>query len=196
MVVSALPLGLSFWGLFSPPEGLTQFELFAWLTIFAIATRTAITICHVPHTALGAELTSNFGERTRLVATRQVFGYLGVLVMVLAGFGYFFADDRGGRANVEGYSPFGLTMGVIMIVTILVSAWGTRSQIPHLPAPAERAKGDSGIRRALGGDLRRQRRCFVSVQSNDHGLPSWHDRFGFDHAWGSSDISFVDGSDW
>ena len=153
MVVSALPLGLSFWGLFSPPEGLTQFELFAWLTIFAIATRTAITICHVPHTALGAELTSNFGERTRLVATRQVFGYLGVLVMVLAGFGYFFADDRGGRANVEGYSPFGLTMGVIMIVTILVSAWGTRSQIPHLPAPAERAKGDSGIRRALGATL-------------------------------------------
>ena len=153
MGVSALPLGLSFWGLFSPPEGLTQFELFAWLTIFAVATRTAITICHVPHTALRAELTSNFGERTRLVATRQVFGYLGVLVMVLAGFGYFFADDRGGRANAEGYSPFGLAMGVLMIVTILVSAWGTRSQIPHLPAPAERANGDSGIRRALGATL-------------------------------------------
>ncbi|MEZ7978432.1 MAG: MFS transporter [Myxococcota bacterium] len=153
MVLSALPLGLSFWGLFSPPQGLSQLGLFAWLTIFAVATRTAMTACHVPHTALGAELTSNFGERTRLVATRQVFGYLGLLVMTLAGFGYFFADDRGGRANVEGYSPFGFSMGVIMVVTILISAWGTRRQIPHLPVPPARASEDEGIRRAFGATL-------------------------------------------
>ena len=154
MAVSALPLGLLFWGLFSPPEGLDQLGLFLWLTLFAVATRTAMTVCHVPHIALGAELTSNFVERTRLVATRQVFGYLGLFVMTLAGFGYFFADERGGRANLDGYSPFGFSMGVLMIVTIWISVWGTRSQIPHLPVPAERPKEDHGIRRAFGATLR------------------------------------------
>ncbi|MCS5584822.1 MAG: MFS transporter [Pseudomonadales bacterium] len=43
----------------------------AWLTIFAILTRGAMTLYHVPHLALGAELTENFHERTKIVAFRQ-----------------------------------------------------------------------------------------------------------------------------
>ena len=68
MYVSAIPLALAFVGLFSPPESLSDIGLFAWLTIFAVLTRGAMTLYHVPHLALGAELTENFHERTRIVA--------------------------------------------------------------------------------------------------------------------------------
>ncbi|MDC1322929.1 MFS transporter, partial [Pseudomonadales bacterium] len=56
---SILPLGLAFYGLFSPPE-LSEFSLFLWLTTFAVLTRVAMTLYHVPHVALGAELSEDF----------------------------------------------------------------------------------------------------------------------------------------
>ena len=43
MYASALPLALAFLGLFSPPTGLGDWGLFAWLTVFAILTRGAMT---------------------------------------------------------------------------------------------------------------------------------------------------------
>jgi Na+/melibiose symporter-like transporter len=68
MYLSAVPLAVAFVGLFSPPDSMCQFGLFAWLTIFAILTRGAMTLYHVPHLALGAELTKNFHQRTKIVA--------------------------------------------------------------------------------------------------------------------------------
>jgi Na+/melibiose symporter-like transporter len=132
MVAAALPLGLSFWGLFAPPSGLDETGLFLWLTVFAVATRAAMTAYHVPHMSLGAELSSDYAERTRLVAVRQIFGYVGIIAMVVIGFGGFFADARGGRTNAEAYAPFGLAMAVLMVASILISVWGTWDQIPRL----------------------------------------------------------------
>jgi len=53
MYLSAVPLAVAFVGLFSPPDSMGQFGLFAWLTMIAILTRGAMTLCHVPHLALG-----------------------------------------------------------------------------------------------------------------------------------------------
>jgi Na+/melibiose symporter-like transporter len=71
MYASALALGLCFVALFSPPSGLGSWGLFAWLVTFAVLTRQAMTLYHVPHLALGAELTSDFVERTSIVAYRH-----------------------------------------------------------------------------------------------------------------------------
>ncbi len=140
MYASALPLALAFLGLFSPPAGLGEWGLFAWLTVFAILTRGAMTLYHVPHLALGAELTENFDERTRVVAYRQFFGTLGTAGVYLLGLGYFFADDRGGRLAIENYTPFALTAGVLMLVTIWYSAFGTQKEVPFLSEPAPKPK--------------------------------------------------------
>ena len=66
MYASAVPLALAFYGLFSPLAGLSEWGLFAWLTLFAVLTRGAMTLYHVPHLALGAEMTENYQERTRI----------------------------------------------------------------------------------------------------------------------------------
>ena len=58
----------------------------------------------------------------------------------IVGLGYFFSDDMGGRLAVENYSPYALTLGVMMVITIWWSAWGTQKEIPHLSVPAETVK--------------------------------------------------------
>ena len=140
MYASALPLALAFLGLFSPPAGLGQWGLFAWLTVFAILTRGAMTLYHVPHLALGAELTEHFDERTRIVAYRQFFGTLGAAAVYAIGLGYFFSDEQGGRLAVENYTPFAVTLGVLMLATIWYSAFGTQKEVPHLSEPPPKPK--------------------------------------------------------
>lgn len=140
MYAAALPLALAFIGLFAPPEGLSHWGLFGWLTAFAILTRGAMTLYHVPHLALGAEMTENFNERNRIVAFRQFFSALGVAAASAIGLFYFFSDVRGGRTEVANYAPFAVTLGVLMVVTIWYSAWGTRKEVPYLSEPAPKPK--------------------------------------------------------
>ena len=143
MYASAVPLALAFTGLFWPPGDVTslgEWGLFAWLTLFAILTRGAMTLYHVPHLALGAEMTENYNERNRIVAYRQFFAALGVAAVSVIGFGYFFADARGGRTEVGNYAPFAITLGVLMVATIWYSALGTRKEVPHLSEPAPKPK--------------------------------------------------------
>jgi Na+/melibiose symporter-like transporter len=140
MYASAVPLAIAFIGLFSPPESLGQIGLFVWLSAFAVLTRGAMTLYHVPHLALGAELTENFQERTRIVGFRQFFSTFGGAAASVIGLGYFFADDHGGRLTIENYTPYAITLGLLMVITIWYSAWGTQKEIPHLSEPPEKPK--------------------------------------------------------
>lgn len=138
MFLAALPLAISFFLLFNPPEDLGQMGLFSWLLIFAVLTRGAMTLYHVPHIALGAELTEDFEERTTVVAFRQFFSTFGTLAAYVIGFSLFFYESPDlprGQFRVEAYAPFAMTLGLLMVASIVTSAWGTRSQIPYLPQP-------------------------------------------------------------
>ena len=92
-----------------------EFGLFLWLTVFTVLTKLAMTLYHVPHMALGAEMSSDFDERTSIVAFRQVFGTLGWLVVAGLGFGVFFAATDAypnGQLNADAYPPLTLILGV------------------------------------------------------------------------------------
>ena len=149
MYASALPLGLAFTGLFWPPAGLGEWGLCAWLTAFATLTRAAMTLYHVPHLAMGAEMTENFSERTRIVAFRQFFGTAGFAAASLIGLGWFFAAERGGRLAVDNYGPYAVVLAILMVVTVWYSAFGTRAEIPYLADPVERASHRNPIARLV-----------------------------------------------
>lgn len=137
LYLAALPLGLSLIGLFCPPE-LPEFGLFAWLTLFAVLTRISITLFHVPHMSLGAELSSDFHERTEIAAYRYFFGYFGHLLTYFIGFYIFFADSAEfpkGQFNTDAYVPFSITLAIIVIATMFYSARGTQSRVPFLVQP-------------------------------------------------------------
>ncbi len=152
MYASALPLGLTWFLLFFPPAGLGQVGLFLWLTGFAILVRGSMTLYHVPHLAMGAELTSDYEERTSVVAYRTLFGLVGGVAVAVVGVRFFFPETPGlanGLLNPAGYPKVAVFGSLVMVVTIWYSAWGTRDQIPRLPRAPERAVSFS-VRRVLG----------------------------------------------
>jgi len=136
MYASALPLGICFFLLFSPPQGFSQWGLFAWLTAAILLTRASMTLYHVPHLSLGAELSSDYQERSQIVSFRYFLSFTGFFLCYGLGFGLFFRDNPefpNGQFNMAAYQPFALTLSVLMVVTIFWSAWGTRHRIPFLP---------------------------------------------------------------
>lgn len=154
MIGSIVPLAVSFYLLFAPPVR-GDWPLFVWLMVFTNLTRTAMTFYHVPHLALGAELTDDFSGRISLVGFRMFFRILGGSIAPMIGFHFFFTASEEfpvGQLNADAYAPFALTLAVMMAVSIAVSAWGTRQFIPHLSTPA--AEGPVGITGALWRMLR------------------------------------------
>ncbi|MCP4682332.1 MAG: hypothetical protein GY864_08350 [Desulfobacterales bacterium] len=151
MYVSAIPLAITFYLVFSPPAGLGNIGLFLWLTLFAVLVRGAMTLYHVPHLALGAELSTDYDERTSIVGYRMVFQIVGMAGTALVGLGVFFASSPefpNGQLNAQAYPKFALTGAVFMWITIWISAIGTHKMIPYLPV----SKPDSvpfGITRVL-----------------------------------------------
>lgn len=149
MYASALPLGIFFYLLFVPPDGLGQYALFGWLCVFSILARTAMTLFQVPYLSLGAELTTNYTERTGIVAIRSAFGALGSIGALLLGLNLFLAptpEFPNGQLNGAAYPPFALVMSLIMIVTILICARGTQHLVPRLPQAAP-GQGRIGLSR-------------------------------------------------
>jgi len=136
IALSAVPLGLCVVALFNPPAGMPELFYFGWLVVFAVLARLFLTLYHIPHMALGAEMAHDYVDRTRVYAYSQLFGTLGS-----AGFGflmltYFFpttADSPHGMLNRAGYTPFSLCAAAGIIGSIALCVWGTVKEIPHLP---------------------------------------------------------------
>jgi GPH family glycoside/pentoside/hexuronide:cation symporter len=143
MYASALPLAAAFFLVFAPPAHLSGWSLFAWLVVFTIATRGAMTLFHVPHMALGAELSSDYHERTRIVMTRSIFAAIGSYLAGGLGLLYFMRPSEAfpnGQLDPSAYPAYAALFAVVMAVSIFASAFGTRDRIPYLP------RADAGAR--------------------------------------------------
>lgn len=132
MWLSLLPLCFTFYFLFQPPEGLAGFWLFVWLTGFAILSRSFMTLFQIPHTAFGAELSTDYGERSRIMSYQTLFGWIGGVGFSVTCYTLIFArtEDmvRGGLLNPDHYFEVA-ALGVILIfVGILVSTALTQKE--------------------------------------------------------------------
>ncbi len=137
MYFSAIPVSVSFYFLWNPPE-LSHDVMFYYLLGVAILVRTLITFFEVPSTSLIAELTSDYDERTRVVGFRGFFGYLGGITLTILSYVFFFPQTEQyevGLMNPEGYTKYGILGASMMFVAILVSSIGTHSRIPTLKSP-------------------------------------------------------------
>ena len=138
MYASAIPFALSFFLLFAPPDGLGEIGLFAWLTVFSVLTRSAMTLYYVPYLSLGAELTNEYDERTLLAALRNVFMLVGMFAVLIGGNVFFFGETpeyTNGQLNPEAYLPFAIACVPFLIVGIWGSAVGTHNKIGGLNVP-------------------------------------------------------------
>ncbi len=140
MYAAAVPAAIAFWVLWNPPDW-SQEGLFAFLVVMAIVVRTFITFYEIPSSALAAELTRDYDQRTSFMAFRYFFGWMGGLGMTILGFAVFFTPDAAhpvGQLNRAGYSAYAFCAAVVMVIAILVSALGTHRFIPTFSVPPKR----------------------------------------------------------
>ena len=138
ILLSALPLGFAFFGLFNPPGSLSVLGTFAWLTCFAVLIRGCLTFYHVPHLALGAEMAQDYNQRSTLFAFSTLFSALGGALLAFASYRLFFPTTETydpGLLNPDGYTGFSLLAGGAAVLSILICVAGTWREIPHLKTP-------------------------------------------------------------
>lgn len=137
MYASALPVAVSYLALWNPPHA-SQAVQFAYLTVVAVVVRTFITFYEIPSSALSAELTSDYDERTSILGYRYMFGWLGGLGMVFLAYAVFLRPTARypvGQLNPVGYAHYGAVSAVVMLLAIVISAAGTHARIPWLRQP-------------------------------------------------------------
>jgi len=82
IAASIIPIGAMYVMMWSPPANLQGSMLVTWMALGVVGFYTAMTIFIVPHTALGAELTDAYHDRTRIFGYRHVIWTLGTIVAV------------------------------------------------------------------------------------------------------------------
>lgn len=137
IALAALPLAVTFYFLFSPPAGLSDFGAFLWLTTFAILVRGSMTLYHIPHLALGAEMAQDYHQRSTLFGFNAFLGATSggaVAVVIYAVFFPTTEEFNPGLLNRAGYGQFALAGGVAMILALAICVLGTAKEIPRLRA--------------------------------------------------------------
>lgn len=139
LYAAPIPVAISFYCIYSPPAGLSEIALFLWFTAFTLLFRQALSLYHVPHLALGAELTSDYHERSVVMSYNSLFHVLGGASAFFFGWTWF-SKVEGGTSVATGYSAMGLTVGVVAALLIFTTAHFTRDQIPRLPKAPEQTE--------------------------------------------------------
>ncbi|MDG2277450.1 MAG: MFS transporter [Pseudomonadales bacterium] len=83
ILASSVPIAIGFYMVFAPPLSLTGDALAIWMGVAIIGFYSAMTIFFVPHLSLGAELSTDYHERSRLFGARHaayIFGSILSLV--------------------------------------------------------------------------------------------------------------------
>jgi len=145
MYAAALPVTLSFYFLWSPPDNLTNLQLFFYLLICATIIRVFITFYEIPSIALGPELTANYVERTSLMSYRYFFGWFGGLTTYNLVWWYYAPKYEteiytSGRFNPELWPEWGLVAALLILLGIVVTSLGTHKHIPDLIEPPVKKK--------------------------------------------------------
>ena len=144
MLISALPLAISFVALFAPPEGISNLGGFVWLTTFGILVRASYTFYDIPHMSLGAEMAGDYYQRSTLFACCAFLSAISGSVATWLINGYYFPTVEGvydpGYLNPAGYPAMSRTFAVLMVVAILLCLAGTRKEIPYLRETQQRPR--------------------------------------------------------
>ncbi|MCP5067267.1 MAG: hypothetical protein GY946_11935 [bacterium] len=135
MLISALPLGAALFAVYVPPPGLSEMGLFAWLLCFTILTRGLMTLFVVPWSAIAAELSDDYEERTSIMTYRYfVGGTIGVSFPLIVFTFIMPATEQYpvGQLNPAGYPVMALAAGLIAVFGALATTLLTRREVPYL----------------------------------------------------------------
>ncbi|ABI76391.1 putative major facilitator family transporter [Hyphomonas neptunium ATCC 15444] len=137
MYAALIPTAVTYFLTWNPPAGMDGNDLFPWLVATTILVRLSFTFYDVPSSALSAELTSDYDERTSLMSLRYFFGWFGGLTIQILLFRFLLVPTEEipvGVFNIEGWKTYGFISAICIFLAVAICAGGTHSHIPNLKA--------------------------------------------------------------
>ncbi len=160
-IAGAIPLTVSFVAMFSPPGGLSQFQMFWWLTLSNMLFFVGTTMVEVPHAALGSEVTKTHQERVSIMGWRQGFSSTGLFLGAVAPMVFIRASaTRAGAVATEqglgadtitavahaaaraAHGTMAIAFGVLVLLAFTVAFAGTREPSGPRTPPRDTIFGD------------------------------------------------------
>ena len=140
MYAAAIPVTLTYLLLWNPPSGWAQRQLFWYLLLMSVLVRTCITFFETPSSAIIAELSTDYDERSSLAGYRLFFGWAGGNVMTVMMFFVIFpaavtASISNGQFNREAYAIYGTIASTLIFIAVMICAIGTHARIARLAPP-------------------------------------------------------------
>jgi len=135
ILIGSIGLALSnflLWSISPNWTGKTKI-LILFICLFAI--KTFSTIYVTPYTALGAELTNDYNERTSIQSIKTIFFLAGLAFATVAVLALFFkptAEYPMGQKNPAAYPVMGFYTSLIILILALVCFFVTKKYIPIL----------------------------------------------------------------
>ena len=84
VLVGSILFGLTFWLIFTPPAGMSEMGYVIYFSIMYVLAGTAFTIYDIPYSAMAAEMTSDYKERTNLIGFKMMGARIGIILAAWA----------------------------------------------------------------------------------------------------------------
>ncbi|TYQ16766.1 UNVERIFIED_CONTAM: Na+/melibiose symporter-like transporter [Acetivibrio alkalicellulosi] len=108
---------------------------FLLICVYIILLKTSMTIYVTPYTALGAEMSCDYNERTSIQASKTIFFLLGLAFVSVAGMYLFFKPTDEyikGQLNPQSYSDMGMVSSIVILLSTFFCYISTMKYIPIL----------------------------------------------------------------
>jgi GPH family glycoside/pentoside/hexuronide:cation symporter len=117
---------LVFFLMWAAPTGLSETGTFIYLVVFYILFQTMVTVTMVPYAALGAELSTDYDERTRIFAWRSWFENIGAVIIIPI---YQVTHSSLFDTPREGFITYAGGLAIIALVAFMWVFLGTREEV-------------------------------------------------------------------
>lgn len=126
-------LALSMLGLFNPPQ-LSQVMMMWWLIAMLLTVYTAFSMIQISYQAVGAELSDDKIDRTRVTSFREGFGLIGVFLA--AALPQVLTQQYGPR---EGYAIFAMAFIPLIFLFVGLTVWLSPKPVARTQAVTKNA---------------------------------------------------------
>lgn len=135
LLIGGIGLGICNFILWNISSGISPYLKFAFIFILIIVIKTFSTIYVTPYTALGAELSNDYNERTTIQGIKTIFFLLGLAFVSVFGMFVFFRptpEFPSGQLNPASYNNMGLFTSILIIAFAVWCFYSTKKYIPIL----------------------------------------------------------------
>jgi GPH family glycoside/pentoside/hexuronide:cation symporter len=131
LLASVIPIAGTFIMVFAPPAQLTGGALAGWMAIAIIGFYSAMTVFLVPHLSLGAELSVDYHERSRLFGVRHAFFTFGSILALGSFYLLIRAEQQGGAAVRALAFELATYAGLVMLVMVGIALARLRERLDY-----------------------------------------------------------------